>query len=211
MPLHKRPAHFEHLHLRRIQKPAARCQNTILLYHCHASLQISAITSCTTTYCLIMCVPQVSIPSVEMASCPLAVVDVPKCKGHNARCRSRAWIRVACLLETWSPIPLCFVMYQLIVLVSILLTKTEVPEYLLSNFFMSFVNWMQTSAPKIETMLRRFDLDPKLDAKTGSGAETGLDTGLHSKLDKGLDLDSTSRLRLRTVAQVCFVFTLHST
>lgn len=76
---------------------------------------------------------------------------------------------------------------------------------------MSVLNWTQTRATRIEVMRRRFDLDPDRDAETGSGAETGLDTGLDSKLDKGLDLDSIPRLRLRTVAQVCFVFTLHST
>lgn len=119
-------------------------------------------------------------------------------------------MRIACLLGTWSRIPLCFVMYQLIALVSILLTKTEVPEYLLSNFVMSVVNWTQTRAPRIETMLRRFDLDPTLDAGTGTGAETGLDKGVDSKPNKGLELDSTARLRLCAVAQVCFVLTLDS-
>jgi hypothetical protein len=146
-----------------------------------------------------------------MASCPLAVVDVPECKGHNARCRSRAWIRVACHSGTWSQTSLCFIIYQSIVLVSILLTKSEVPEYLLSNLIMSVVDWTQTCTPELWSMLRRLDLDPSLDTGTGPKAETGLDVELDSKLDKGLDLDSTARLRLCAVAQACFALTLDST
>jgi hypothetical protein len=150
LPLHKRPAHFDHLHLRRIQKlvgwPKSHRQHACplfcLLCPCIPSYPCSQI--CVSDICSAIRIPRVSVSGDGKAYCALRLVPLAVCPavggGYDAIiCQEFGYASAPLGRERRPLCSLCFIVYQSIVLVSTSLPKTEVPECLLSSLSVSVI------------------------------------------------------------------------